>query len=130
MKSSLDFVWIAANICAHTGAAVLWKFAADSDHLSVRQIVLFILGNLFGLTATVFLTIALKDNNPVLIYAILAGFGAISVYFALWMIFRPPMSAWQWVAIGLIVVGAGLLHVWSPSSSSEAERPGETEPSN
>src|SRR3989338_6797111 len=67
----------------------------------------FIGGNAVGFFCTIFITLALKDRNPNLIYALCVGGGFCLLQVASFLIFREPLGAWQWA--GVLLIGIGII---------------------
>jgi multidrug transporter EmrE-like cation transporter len=73
----------------------------------------FVGGNLVGFFCTLFMVMAMKDQNPHLIYALCIGGGFCLLQVACFLIFREPLSAWQWAGIGLVGTGIICLQIQS-----------------
>ena len=67
----------------------------------------FIAGNVIGFFCTVFLTLALRNNNPNIIYALCFGGGFFFLQLFSCVLFKSTLTSWQWFAITLI--GSGIL---------------------
>ena len=67
----------------------------------------FIGGNVVGFFCTIAMTLALKDQNPNLIYALCIGGGFCLLQVASFLIFKQPLGLWQW--IGVVLVGVGII---------------------
>ena len=80
----------------------------------------FALGNLVGFGATIGKTIALRDNPPSLVYALVGAPSAILMHLALAWKFNITLTPMQWVAISIIVFGAIMLQGGSSSGEDEA----------
>ena len=104
-------LWIALSaigfILAQAGAAVLFKAMVSQEGL--RWWLFFAAGNAVGFGCPVALSIALRGTNANLIYAICYGGGFCLVQLATWLIFRDPLSAWQWTGVGFVLFGLILL---------------------
>jgi len=106
-------LWIVLStlgfILSQTGAALLFKGMVSQEGL--RWWLFFGAGNVVGFGCPVALAIALRGTNANLIYAICYGGGFCLVQLATWLIFRDPLSAWQWTGIGLVFCGLILLQL-------------------
>ena len=71
----------------------------------------FIAGNLIGFFCTVFLTLALKDHSPNVIYALCFGGGFFFLQLSSCVLFKSTLTLWQWFAICLIGSGIILLQL-------------------
>lgn len=67
----------------------------------------FVGGNVVGFFCTVFLTQALKGQNPNLVYTLCIGGGFCLLQVMAVILFKEPLTFWQWLGIGL--VGSGIL---------------------
>jgi multidrug transporter EmrE-like cation transporter len=102
---------IVAIICL-SGASVLFKFCADQwDERWALAVALFVFGNLTSFLGVIATTVALKNNEPNIVYATIGGPGAAVLHLTLAAVFQQGLPWWQWLAIGIIVLGATLLHV-------------------
>jgi multidrug transporter EmrE-like cation transporter len=108
--------WLALFIAvaAHTGAAICYKKAAQQA--GWRTIAIFVLGNAIGFFNPIFKTMALRNNNPNVIFAIMGGPGGILFIFVINWVFRGRLTRFQWFAILIIIVGSMLLQI-QPGSS-------------
>jgi multidrug transporter EmrE-like cation transporter len=71
----------------------------------------FIGGNFIGFFCTVFLTRALKFQHPNVVYALCVGGGFCLLQFACYFLFKEPLTFWQWLGIGLVVLGTLCLQI-------------------
>lgn len=111
------FIWLAmfGAIAAHTGAAICFKKAAQRSGSSALAI--FVLGNAIGFLNPVLKTIALRNNNPNVIFAIMGGAGGIFFIFVINWFFRGRLTRFQWLAILIIILGSVLLQL-QPAANS------------
>lgn len=96
---------IAGYIAAFLGVNLAMKFAAQREGAAYWS--WFIGGNVVGFFCTVFLTQALRGGNPNLVYAICIGAGFCLLQILSFILFKEPLTFWQWLGIGL--VGFGIL---------------------
>lgn len=85
-----------------TGSLCL-KFASQRN--GWPAVAVFMAGNLIGFCAASLLTLTLRGRNPNLIYALCLGGGFCMLQLLSWLIFRMPLSGWQWMGVGLIACG-------------------------
>jgi len=77
-----------------------WKAAA-----------VFIVGNISGFVAALVLTLTLRGRHPNLVYALCLGGGFCVLQLMSRMLFRMPLTPWQWCGIGLIAAGVVCLQI-------------------
>ena len=105
------FTWLAmfGAVSAHTGAAIFYKKAAQNS--GIRALVVFVLANAIGLMNPIFKTMALRNNNPNVIFAIMGGLGGIFFIFVINWVFRGRLTRFQWFAMLIIILGSILLQI-------------------
>ena len=96
-------------IVAQAASALLFKLTSGASGLAWW--LYFIAGNAVGFGCPVGLTLALKGNNPNLVYAIAFGGGFCLIQFSAWWFFREPLSPWQWSGIVFILCGIFFLQI-------------------
>ena len=69
----------------------------------------FALSNIVGFSATIGKTVALRDNPPNLVYAIIGAPTSVLIHISLAWYFHSALNPTQWLAIATIVFGAFLL---------------------
>ncbi len=111
---------IAGAIVAHTGAAIFFKISAQSKGRAI--IGYFVLGNAIGFFNPLCSTIALHNNNPGLVYALMAGVGGVFFVVVLNRVFEERLGRWQWTGILVVLLGTFLLQ-WEAPDSSEGKTP-------
>jgi multidrug transporter EmrE-like cation transporter len=84
-----------ANLC----------FRLVVEPASALPIGYFIAGNGLGFVSTILLTLALKGQNPNIIYAICLGGGFCLLQVTSWFLFKSPLSPVQWAGITLVACG-------------------------
>jgi multidrug transporter EmrE-like cation transporter len=76
-----------------------------SERSGLSAFYFFAAGNAVGFVGTVFLTLALRGQQPNLIYALCQGGGFCALQLAAYLLFSMPLSTIQWCGIGLIASG-------------------------
>ena len=112
MKSTPAFwtgIYILGFIAAQVSSSICFRFVAERS--GSPAVWLFVAGNLIGFFCTVFLTLALKGQHPNIIYALCTGGGFCVLQLASFLIFRMPLSSYQWAGIALIVCGMIVLQL-------------------
>jgi len=99
---------IAFISCSVTGSLCL-RVAGTRN--GWQAVAIFIAGNASGFLAATCLTFALRGRQPNLIYALCLGGGFCTLQLAAWMLFRVPLTAWQWFGISLIAAGIICLQI-------------------
>lgn len=94
---------------SQAGAAICFKYASAATGSAAWWF--FAAGNVVGFCCTWSLTLALKDQNPNVIFAVCYGGAFLLLQFWSWWLFRVPMATWQWAGVGLIGLGIFLLQV-------------------
>ena len=64
--------------------------------------------NAFGMTSSIFYMAVFRLLPPNMAVAYCAGGAFLMIQFALWMVYREPLAAGQWLDIALITCGIGL----------------------
>lgn len=103
MTSWLSPLSITAYIVAQMLANLAFGFA--SQKTGMNQWMWFILGNALGFPCTFLIVLALRHQNPNLVYALCLGGGFLALQIASSWIFRVPLGFWQWIAVALITLG-------------------------
>jgi multidrug transporter EmrE-like cation transporter len=124
----INTIGMVAAVCAIPWALICLKLSSEVwdkktewwDVMFWSAIGYFVLGNIVGLTTTIGKTIALRDNPPNLIYALVSAPSVILIHLALAWKFNTNLVPMQWLAIGVIVCGAILLQSGSRSGEDEA----------
>ncbi len=65
----------------------------------------FAAGNAIGFCGTVLLTLALRGQNPNVIYALCHGLGFCVLQVASYFLFKVALSPPQWIGVSLIAAG-------------------------
>ncbi len=107
MINIITFLFILGFAVSQTGAYVLLRFA--SQETGIRMVGVFIMGNIIGFGSPVCLTLALKNANPNVIYAMCIGGSFFILQFVSSIIFQRPLSIVQWM--GIMLIGLGLFFV-------------------
>jgi len=92
---------VAGSLCLRVagergGVPGVWFFAA---------------GNAIGFVGTIFLTLALRAHQPNIIYALCQGGAFCVLQLAAFLIFRVPLTAFQWLGVTLIACGVCCVQV-------------------
>lgn len=103
------FFYVTGFIAAQVSSMLCFKFVAESSGKTALK--LFLLGNGIGFFCTVFLPLALKNQNPNLIYALCLGGGFCLLQFFSYFFFNVMLSPWQWSGIGCVALGMILLQI-------------------
>ena len=102
---------VIAILCL-SGSAVLFKHSADNwDNHQIAALIYFVFGNAVSLAGVIATTVALKNNDANIVYATIGGPGAAVLHLSLALVFQQALPWWQWLAIGIIVFGAVMLHI-------------------
>jgi multidrug transporter EmrE-like cation transporter len=107
MKTICTIVAVAGYILASIGSSLLFRVAAQ--HTGRTALIYFIIGNCVGLGVSVSLTLALRNTNPNLIFAVCLGGAFCALQLVSAMVFKQPLAPVQWVGISLIAIGLVLL---------------------
>lgn len=107
MLSPLTWMAMIVALSAHTGASIFFKKAAQQK--GTRAMAIFALGNVIGFINPICKTIALRNNNPNVIFAIMGGLGGIIFVFVINWVFQGKLTRFQWFAILIIIFGSILL---------------------
>lgn len=97
----------ASNLCfkmVHTGPG--WNWSEPGMAWAW-----FFAGNVAGFFCPILITIALKQDNAQVIYALCLGIGFCLVQLGSFFFFREPLSWIQWSGITLIGLGVFLLQL-------------------
>lgn len=110
MPIATGFLYMLGFIASSTGASLLFKLAADQQ---VRRAMIgyFVLGNLAGVFAPVFLTLALRGTHANYVYAICYGVSFCALQIVSFLFFRQALSPYQWAGIACVAAGVLLLQV-------------------
>lgn len=92
-------------IAAQVGSMLCFQLVSEKTGSAALKF--FIIGNGIGFLCTVFLPLALKNQNPNLIYALCLGGGFCFLQFFSYLFFKTPMNLFQWS--GIICVGLGMI---------------------
>ncbi len=114
MFDVLTWVAVVGAILAHTGAAVLFKMAAQRERWNA--LLFFTLGNGVGFFNPLCVTIAMRDNSPNLIYAVMNGVGGVFFVLVLNWVFKGVLSPSQWIGVFIIVLGTLLLQLYAENA--------------
>ncbi|MDK2858583.1 MAG: hypothetical protein PWQ89_1702 [Verrucomicrobiota bacterium] len=109
MKPILTIAAVVAFILTSVGSSLLFRVAAQ--HSGRAAILYFILGNGVGLGVAMSLTLALRDMNPNLIYALCLGGSFCALQLASMLLFKQPLAPVQWIGVSLVAVGVVLLTI-------------------
>ncbi len=117
------WTWLAIllSVLAGTAASICYKKASGLTGKSA--ILYFNMGLLVGFLNPVFKTLALRGNNPNVIFAIMNGLGGILFVLIINWVFKGRLTRLQWFAILLIVIGSFILQL-QPSKSREGSLTG------
>ena len=123
----VNTIAMVAAVCAVPMAVILLKLSSQEwakklewwDIAFWTAIGYFALGNVVGFTTTIGKTIALRDNPPNTVYAIVGAPSTVVLHFALAWYFNITLTPTQWLAIGVIIFGAVLLQCGSGSREDE-----------
>ncbi len=119
---------ILTSICTLSISAVCWKLSAETIDVSpFWSMAYFVTGLIAGLLFSAGATIAMRNNNPNLVYAMIGGPGAVALHLTLVWVFDQSLLWQQWVAILLIVIGAVLLQVRRRTVLPRHDKPHEVE---
>ena len=66
---------------------------------------IFILGNMSGFVAATTLTLTLRGRHPNLVYAFCLGGGFCMLQIMSRVLFKVPLTSWQWLGVSLIAGG-------------------------
>ena len=109
MRMALLFLCVVVFMFANTTSVVLFKVAAQSP--GKKWIWYFLLGNGIGVLGPAAMTLALRESNPNLVYA-LCFCGAFALFqIVSWRLFQQPLSPVQWAGIACVGVGILLLQL-------------------
>jgi multidrug transporter EmrE-like cation transporter len=109
MKPILTIAAVVAFILTSVGSSLLFRVAAQ--HSGRAAILYFILGNGVGLGVAMSLTLALRDMNPNLIYALCLGGSFCALQLASMLLFKQPLAPVQWIGVSLVAIGVVLLTI-------------------
>jgi len=109
MLHPLTWLALFGAVSAHTGAAICFKKAAQRT--GRHAIAIFVLGNAIGFINPILKTIALRNNHPNVIFAIMGGLGGIFFIIVINWVFRGRLTRFQWFAILIIILGSMLLQL-------------------
>lgn len=101
---------IAGYIVCFLGVNLAMKAAAQHDGTPAYWW-WFVGGNIVGFFCTVFMAMALRGQNPNLIYALCIGGGFCLLQIASLLVFKDALTFWQWLGIGLVGIGIICLQV-------------------
>jgi multidrug transporter EmrE-like cation transporter len=96
--------------CSMAGANICLNYAALAQSRAGWW-TWFIAANAVGFLCVVSLPHALKLAPPNIVYALAIGGGYLLLQIAAFLLFREPLSAWQWAGIALIGVGTLFLQL-------------------
>jgi len=102
-------VLIVSFIAFQATGSLLLRVAGTKSNLQAFQF--FVAANAFGFVGTIFLTFALRDRNPNIIYALCHGGGFCVLQLAAYFLFQIPLTVWQWIGIALVSVGVVCLQI-------------------
>ncbi|MEZ5405067.1 MAG: hypothetical protein R3F23_02480 [Verrucomicrobiia bacterium] len=97
--------YVAGFIAAQVGSMICFKYVSENSGKAALK--LFLLGNTIGFFCTIFLPLALKNQNPNLIYALCLGGGFCLLQLSSYYFFSVPLSNPQW--LGIFCVGLGMI---------------------
>ncbi len=86
-------------------------FKKAGDRSGFWWIWFFTLGNTICFLSTFFETWALAGRNPNVIFAACLGGGFCALQLVSFLVFKTPLSTFQWAGIGLISLGIILLQI-------------------
>jgi len=80
-------------------------------HQGWQAVMIFFLSNMSGFVAATTLALTLRGRHPNLIYAFCLGGGFCILQIMSRVLFKVPLTSWQWFGISLIVAGVVCLQV-------------------
>jgi multidrug transporter EmrE-like cation transporter len=100
---------IAAYACSMAGANLCLKYAAMAHGTAAWA--WFAAANVVGFLCVASLPFALKLAPANVVYALAIGLGYLVLQVAGFLLFREPLSTWQWTGITLVGMGTFLLQL-------------------
>jgi len=107
--SIFNLLCVLGFIAAQVGSMLCFKLVSEKTGNTALK--LFLIGNAIGFLCTIFLPLALKNQNPNLIYALCLGGGFCLLQFFSYLFFKTPLSALQWSGIACVALGMILLQI-------------------
>lgn len=98
-------------VLAHTAAAIFFKVASQQSGWRIYFYIA--LGAGVGFFNPLFTSFAFSNTNPCVVLVLMGIFGGLFFVFTLRWVFHQPLSATQWLAIALLIIG-GTLVVLTP----------------
>lgn len=95
--------FVAGFVVFQVNGSLCLRMAAERT--GVNALAFFAAGNVIGLCGTIFLTLALRGQNPNVIFALCQGLGFCVLQLAAYFLFRVPLSPFQWLGVSLIAGG-------------------------
>jgi multidrug transporter EmrE-like cation transporter len=96
------FLVVAFITFSVTGSLLL---RVAGQHHGWLAVIIFIAGNCSGFVAATTLTMTLRGRHPNLIYAFCLGGGFCVLQLMARLLFKVPLTPWQWFGIGLMAAG-------------------------
>ena len=100
---------VVAFITFSVAGSLLLRVAGQ--HQGWPAVLIFILGNISGFVAATTLTLTLRGRHPNLIFAVCLGGGFCILQLLSRVLFKMPLTTWQWFGIGLIATGMLCLQI-------------------
>ena len=124
--TALNIVAIIAAVAALPLSVIMLKISAQMWHDSIwASSWYFFLANVVGFLNPIGTTIALRDNKPNVVYATIGAPAIIVLHIALAWYFHSSLTWWQWLAIGIIALGAILMQTGPVDTSAAPLQLGE-----
>lgn len=101
-------VWLGVFWAMQAGAQVIFKLGSTVPE---RFVPCFIVGNVFGASSIWLLMLLYKTMNPNLALGLGTGGGFLCAQGALALLFRVPLTPWQYVAMAAIAAGMAMFAV-------------------
>jgi len=108
-SSLFNLFCILGYIAAQVGSMLCFKLVSEKTGRAALKF--FLIGNGIGFLCTIFLPLALKNQNPNLIYALCLGGGFCFLQFSSYLLFKTPLSTLQWGGIACVALGMVLLQI-------------------
>jgi len=104
---------VAAFIMFSVTGSLLLRVAGQ--HHGWVAVAVFLGGNISGFVAATVLTMTLRGRHPNLIYAFCLGGGFCMLQLMSRVLFKIPLTSWQWLGVSLILAGVVCLQIrWTP----------------
>jgi multidrug transporter EmrE-like cation transporter len=104
-SSSATPFMVATFIAFSVTGSILLRVAGQQQ--GWRAGLIFILGNISGFLAAASLTLTLRGRHPNLVYAFCLGGSFCLLQIMSRMLFKVPLTSWQW--LGIILIAAGMV---------------------